>query len=205
MVWEHVDRDAIVVLDSTGDELRTIATGQEPEVSPDGKTLVVVRVGEAGSLDVFAGPFGRDEMRVLVGTEADESQPRISPDGRLIAYSASESDEAEVFVDTFPTPTGRQQISAGGGHTPRWGGGSTLHYISDGRMMAAEIRQDSVALVGPPVALFSLVEAGLSTIRDGFDVDSAGRFLMLRSTPRPGGPALVTIVTGAESLLQQPR
>jgi len=44
----------------------------------------------------------------------------FSPDGRWIAYQSNESGRDEVYVQPFPGPGGRFQISLGGGVSPTW-------------------------------------------------------------------------------------
>jgi hypothetical protein len=50
------------------------------------------------------------------------NDPTISPDGRWIAYVATEPgrEKLEVYVQPFPGPGGRWQISTDGGGNPAW-------------------------------------------------------------------------------------
>jgi len=67
--------------------------------------------------------------------------PRLSPDGRWIAFTTDESGRNEVVVQPFPGPGGRVQVSASGGTEPVWSrDGRRLFYRGDGRLMAATIR-----------------------------------------------------------------
>ena len=79
-----------------------------------------------------------------------------------IAYQSNESGRVEVYIQPFPGPGGRKQISTGGGTSPKWGReGKELFYLDpDNRLMVV-----SLALNGPKVepgtseALFSLSPA----------------------------------------------
>jgi hypothetical protein len=202
IIWSQGDRDAVVLRGAavTG-EPQTITTGRQPHPSPSTQTFVATTIGPTGSFDISMGTIDQPAMKTLIATNADEINARISPDGQLIAYVSNESGEDEVFVDAFPGLGNRQQVSSGGGYTPRWGVRGMLYYIADGRMMAVEIRGNPPTLGGRPTTLFTLAESGLSVVIDSFDIDSSGRFLMLRNTPRPEGPAQITVVSGTLPVL----
>jgi len=56
---------------------------------------------------------------------------RLSPDGRWIAFSSSESGSTEVWLSRFPQLDRRIQVSSGGGNYPLWrGDGRELFYVS---------------------------------------------------------------------------
>src|SRR5437588_12977410 len=61
--------------------------------------------------------------------------PGASP--RWVAYRSTDSGREEVYVDAFPQPRGRIQISTAGGSQPQWGeSGRELFYVSsDGKRM----------------------------------------------------------------------
>ena len=62
----------------------------------------------------------------------------FSPDGRWIAYHSHESGRNEVYVRPFPGPSGRSQISTGGGTYPTWSRtADELFYSVDGQIMVA--------------------------------------------------------------------
>ena len=65
---------------------------------------------------------GRKPVPFLQG-DFNESQGQFSPDGRWIAYVSDESGGQQVYVQSFPTPTGQRQISTEGG-THHLGGGT---------------------------------------------------------------------------------
>jgi serine/threonine-protein kinase len=195
-LWSLADSDTIVLKTLGTDQQRRVGAGSFPHMAPDGRTFVGRRIGDNGSFDLFMGRLDSPDAPTLVGSAAQESQGRISRDGRLIAYTSDETGVVEIFVDTFPSLTARLQISTGGGHTPRWGGNGELYFITGDRLMMVSIQGTPPAAVTAPAALFSLREAGLLTLPNSFDVDPSGRLLMLRSTPRPEGPPLITIVTG---------
>src|SRR5205814_9819599 len=44
----------------------------------------------------------------------------ISPDGRWMLYGSDESGRFEVYVQSFPVPRSKYQVSLGGGAYPTW-------------------------------------------------------------------------------------
>ncbi|MBN1491019.1 MAG: PD40 domain-containing protein [Phycisphaerae bacterium] len=101
--------------------------------------------------------FGERKPVPFVNTSFDEGNGQFSPDGRWVAYQSNESGRDEVYVQPFPGPGGKWQVSTGGGVMARWRpDGRELFYIaSDGKLMAAPIQVAGQSLeAGAPVALF---------------------------------------------------
>jgi len=91
--------------------------------SPDGQYLLywVNDPGTADDLWVWAA--ADKKPRPLIATEAREQHGQISPDGNWIAYSSNLTGRPEVFVQPFPSGSGRWQVSPDshdGGGWPRW-------------------------------------------------------------------------------------
>ena len=85
--------------------------------------------------------FGDRKPFPYLQTEFNESYGRLSPNGRWLAYTSDETKRAEIYVQTFPTPGGKWQISTNGGFSPVWSrDGKELFYIgSDQKLMAVEV------------------------------------------------------------------
>jgi eukaryotic-like serine/threonine-protein kinase len=81
--------------------------------------------------------------------DADERHPQVSPNGKWIAYSSSETGRSEIYVQPFPQGA-KIQISSNGGIYPRWGrGGQELYFmnlISAGNLMVSNIRVAGAAI-----------------------------------------------------------
>jgi serine/threonine-protein kinase len=89
---------------------------------------------------------GAKPQTLLAGT-FDEADPVISPDGRWLAYTSTESGQPEVYVRSFPSGGGRWQISDGGGAYPRWNrNGRELFFRSARGIMAAAIETSGAGL-----------------------------------------------------------
>ncbi|MEO6213366.1 MAG: S9 family peptidase [Vicinamibacterales bacterium] len=76
----------------------------DPQLSPDGKTVLFVRTmtdGKTGrrNADVYSVPAdGSGEPKLLLGGEKSENTPRWSPDGRRVAFLANRDGATQVYV-----------------------------------------------------------------------------------------------------------
>ena len=99
--------------------------------SPDGQTLAFAG-GEEGDRDVWVVQRGGKPKALVANPEVDEYEPVFSPDGRFIAYVSDESaGRPVVWVQEYPTPVRRQQVSTGGGRNPVWGSTSAEIYYEN--------------------------------------------------------------------------
>ena len=76
---------------------------------------------------------GSGQSQTLLGMDGRQENAQVSPDGRWIAYSSTESGTIEVYVNSHPDITRRrEQISTGGGAQPLWGraGSNELFYFT---------------------------------------------------------------------------
>jgi WD40-like Beta Propeller Repeat len=90
-------------------------------------------------------------------TPFEERSGQFSPDGRWVAYQSNETGRFEIYVQPFPGPGVRSQVSTAGGKDPRWQpDGKELFFIApDGKLMAATIRTQTAAFeAGSPAVLF---------------------------------------------------
>jgi len=101
--------------------------------TPDGRHVIYGRLDAETAWDIWALPIQGDrDPFPLVEGESSENFGVVSPDGGWLAYVADESGRPEVYVQAFPRPHGRQQVSANGGVEPQWSAdGRELFYVSD--------------------------------------------------------------------------
>ncbi len=86
-------------------------------ITPDGR---VILFGVRSSIAAVTPPS--TEAHTLVSGTATILDPRVSPDGRYLAYQSRESGRFEVCVTEYPPkPTRRWRVSTAGGTLPRWG------------------------------------------------------------------------------------
>jgi eukaryotic-like serine/threonine-protein kinase len=181
--------------------------------SPDGQMLAFIEVNPATGRDIWVlrmsapssgsgqGPSpdsgqGR-KAQPFLRTPFDETEPRFSPDGRWLTYISDESGRYEVYVQPFPGPGGKWQISTEGGIEPVWNpNGRELFYRSGDKMMAVEIATLPGFAAGTPRMLFEgrYDLAPVPTVN--YDVSPDGqRFLMLKpSESAVAAPTQINIV-----------
>jgi dipeptidyl aminopeptidase/acylaminoacyl peptidase len=157
--------------------------------TPDGKFLILTErpVGIEGFRIALIPVEGKDSPATLLEVKgANVDQGQVSPDGRWIAYRSDESGKNEIYITSFPKPTGKLQVSIAGGVTPRWRHDEReLYYLApDRKLMVVDLKEISgslqVASIRPLFELFStmyLTAAGVNqydVTRDGnqFVIDS---------------------------------
>jgi len=162
--------------------------------TPDGKTLILVQGFDTATRnsDILTLPMEGDRKpRPFLATQAREMRARLSPDGRWLAYQSDETGLPQVYVQPFPGPGGKWQVSTDGGVEPNWArNGRELFYVSQGRtaqgrMMAVEVTTSPTFRAGTQKPLFEASASGFGP--SVFEVSPDGqRFLTLR---RPDGQA----------------
>jgi hypothetical protein len=141
---------------------------------------------------------------LLLQTKYRETQGQLSPDGRWLAYTTTESGKPQVYVQPFAPGwdkpiTGKWQISISGGFNPRWrGDGKELFYLStdDRMLMAVEVKAGAQTFDrGTPQALFVSRSSATSITSLEYAVTSDGkRFLMAIPAGMPGEMPPITVV-----------
>jgi hypothetical protein len=80
---------------------------------------------------------------------------RFSPDGHWIAYVSAQSGLAQVYLQAFPGPGERVQVSTDGGREPVWApSGSELYFRTATKFMAVDVNARPGLSVGKPRVLF---------------------------------------------------
>ena len=171
------------------------------DTSPDGRSLLYQRMNPKTGWDIWALPLGGDGKSVpVIQTDADERTARLSPDGRWVAFVANSSGVLEVYVQPFPGPGRRSQVSTKGGDSPQWrSDGTELFYLAlDGKLTATSIKPaaDHQSInAGPPLPLFvaqvGAVSIGASNYAPSVD---GQRFLVNRLLRDAGGTPLRVVL-----------
>lgn len=101
--------------------------------------------------------FGDRKPFPFAATPFTEGSAVFSPDGRWIAYASNEGGQTDVYVQPFPRPGARSQVSRDGGSHPVWrADGRELFYLAaDGTMMTVAVGSGHSFDAGRPRALFS--------------------------------------------------
>jgi Tol biopolymer transport system component len=126
--------------------------------SPDGRVLTFNRAKPDNVASIWALPMdGAGRKPYAIETAPfTESQTRLSPDGKWLAWASGESGRYEVFVQPFPPTGARFQVSNAGGMEPQWrGDGKELFYVVGSKLMSVEVRTAGGKFAaGIPKALF---------------------------------------------------
>ena len=164
----------------------------------------VLPVGPDGKPEAGAPPQLQAKARPYLRTRYNEYQARFSPEPspRWVAYTSDESGRDEVYVQAFPEPRGKFQISTGGGKFPEWSpDGRELYYVSpDQKLMAAGLKLGADSLLpSTPRELFAL-PPGAGTLQTYALAPDGKRFLV--RTPA-GGSQPLEVVVNWSALLKQ--
>jgi Tol biopolymer transport system component len=168
---------------------------QPSSFSPDGRVLAYVEANPDTLGDIWLLPLeGERKPQPFLRTQFDEKFPAFSPDGRWLAYQSNESGRTEIYVQEYPGPGAKQQVSIEGGTEPVWArSGRELFYRNGDKMMAVEIRTSPAFQAAKPHLLF---EGEYEHFRNelSFDVTPDGqRFLMVK-TPPEFAPRQINVV-----------
>jgi hypothetical protein len=126
---------------------------------------------------------------------APGAEARFSPDGKWIAYQG-------VFVQPFPGPGGRIEISRGSGAQPVWArDGRQIFYIAPDRKLMAVSFDPQHKLAGAPRVLFQTRIIAPNFFATQYDVSADGRFL-IHSVPSNYSSPL-TLLTGWTAQLKR--
>jgi Tol biopolymer transport system component len=165
--------------------------------SDDGRWLVLNRANESlWTLDLENPDAGPVEI-VDRPQQGSVYFPRLSPDGRWLAYSSSETGRPEVFVTSFPEARGRWLVSEGGGFEPIWSAdGQSIYFRTPARAVhRAEILTTDTSLrIGKVTVLFRTLFTG-DFDEPQYDVAPDGeRFLVKTLAPEDVNKPLSVVI-----------
>jgi hypothetical protein len=127
----------------------------------------------------------------------------------VAAYGSNESGRFEVYVQSFPTPGGKWQISKDGGYHPKWrtDGKELFYYATDGQLMTVAIAGDSALETGTAVPLFKARLLNGPTPAVGFraqyDVASDGQRFLLNVPLEETQASTITVVVNWTAALRK--
>ena len=162
---------------------------------PGGKEILATvghnyhSTGRHSSVDLWIMPVDRrTPARPWFETRNTELAPRVSPDGRFIAYVSDESGRFEVYVRPYPGPGARLQVSNNGGREPAWSReGWEILYREGDRFMSVDVRPGTELTLAPPRILFTanFLRFSREDNPSGYDVSKDGTMIVaLRPVPR---------------------
>ena len=184
--------------------------------SPDGKFLSFDQKDPQTRDDVMVLPLGGDRSPLPVAkSRFMEGSGKFSPDGRWIAYSSLESGRPEIWVQAFPGPGLKLQVSNDGGTDPVWRRrGGELYYRSGNKMMAVTVSTSPTFSAGAPRLLWEGTysrgtgsSCGMPGVASSsYDVSADGeRFLMVREDAPPDATRIVVVLNWGEEVKARER
>jgi len=204
MWWMPVDRSAAA-------ERLTSGTRHSPvSFSPDGRFLAFDEKNANTTDDARVVAVQDGSVRPIADTRFEEGSAKFSPDGHWIAYSSNESGRPQVYVQAFPGPGPKVQISNDGGIDPVWSrSGRELFFRSFNRMMAVSVTTSPTFRASAPKVLWEgNYSRGLGSscgmpgvTSSNYDVTPDGqRFLMVRDDDNITATKVVVVLNWIEEL-----
>jgi Tol biopolymer transport system component len=161
--------------------------------SRDGRFILYYQVDPKTKYDIWVLSVADRKTHPYLQTEFSESWPKVSPDGRWLAYTSDESKQSEVYVQSFPSPGGKWKVSVDGGSRPVWSrDGKEIFYIAmDKKLMAASVLPGAKFQTDTPKPLF---ETKITSARL-YDVSPDGRrFLIVSPMEETAAPPMTVVV-----------
>jgi dipeptidyl aminopeptidase/acylaminoacyl peptidase len=164
--------------------------------SHDGQFLAFHQNDPATASDIWVLRLSDRQAQPFLRTPTGESAARFSPDGRWLAYTSSESGRSEIYVQPYPGPGGKWQISTDGGTEPVWNSnGRELFFRQRNQMMAVDISTQPAFSAGKPQMLFDGPYMLSAATLPNYDVSRDGqRFLMVKESQQDQPPTQINVV-----------
>ena len=158
----------------------------------DGTLAYVERRSGSGRDILVVTPAGDRRPRVFAASPAEETAPRLSPDGRWVAYVSNVSGGSEVYVQRLDGGPARR-VSRNGGSEPMWArAGGELFYREGDWLMTTRIGPTGTATA--PQRLFEGEFARGTMDAANYDAMPDGqRFVMIRRPPEASATATLHI------------
>jgi Tol biopolymer transport system component len=186
-----------------GEEIRVPGIARHWAVFPDdwsrdGRWLVYV-VASDKAFDMWSLDVQQQKTEPLLQTVANEVQPRLAPNGRLMAYASDETGSWEVYIRGFGGTRGQWQVSRGGGTQPVWrGDGRELFYVDlEGVLNAVTIDESKLSQLTPQPLFKTTLPNALAPFRTAYAVAPDGQRFLLNALRPNSQASAITIVLNA--------
>jgi Tol biopolymer transport system component len=188
-----------------GDFSGTARTLLSPQWSPDGRYIVHMEQSGPNGAGVWALPTSGDKKPLSI-VQAQSPQTRIvqyslSPDGRWLAFSSTDSGREEVYVTHFPSGAGRWQVSQTGGTFPSWRGDSKEIFFTGlgGMFCAATVNTKNGEFELDPVRDLFQVNY-IAPVGTPYDVTPDGQRFVFATYPEGASTPLVLVTNWTADL-----
>jgi Tol biopolymer transport system component len=141
---------------------------------------------------------GAGDQRIpekILGSSGRERHAILSSDQRWMAYTADEGGHRQVFVQSFPEPGPKHQVSIAGGGEPVWSpDGRHLYFRDQDQMLVSDISYGPFT-AGPPRLLFKgEYDAAPRTGHQHYDISLDGKLFLMVKHGEAAGPDEVQVV-----------
>lgn len=117
--------------------------------SADKRLFTFLQVDPKTGADMWLADLAAKTTRPVGPTAGMQVLPRLSPDGRFLAYESDTSGQFEIEVLSIATGA-RVQVSTGGGIWPAWSlDGRQLFYLDDGTIYRLTVQEGGVPDAAP--------------------------------------------------------
>ncbi len=167
-------------------------------VSPDQRWLLYADYDGTTRGDMWVLPLeGERKPQPFLKTPFNEYDGRFSPNGNWVAYTSDESGKNQVYVQAFPGPGGKWQVSSEGGDSPVWApNGKELFFRNGSRFMVVSIATVPTFSAASPRLLFEGPYAVNPRREAQYDVFPDGQnFAMLKGPIAAVGAGQYFVVT----------
>ena len=128
-------------------------------------------------------------------TPFNETAPTFSPDSRWLAYASDETGRYEIYVQPYPGPGGKWQISTEGGTEPVWAHNGEIFYRQGNKMMAAGTTTQPTFSADNPKMLFGGQYVPTVQTMPNYDVSRDGqRFPMVKASEQTEAATQINVV-----------
>jgi serine/threonine-protein kinase len=202
IIYNSGNQIASIAADFSGDDRMVHEdqfVGIPTTITADGKTVLYYTNRPGTGWDIWALSLEDGKTRAVLNASYNETHPRLSPDGRWIAYASSESGRVEVYVRPYPALGKRSMISRDGGRMPVWSpgwsaGGGELYFSRGSDLYVAKVSVTGAELEGDTPRKVPKPQTPSGNL-DTFDVLPDGRLFLIQITPRPL-PTSLNLITG---------
>jgi hypothetical protein len=155
-------------------------------------------IGDQDGWNILLLPADGGAPVPYLATPFNEQSGIVSPDGKWLLYMSDESGSPQSYVQSFPEPGHKQQVSKSGSYFALWNrNGREIFLIrTDGSVASVAVEPGPELRFGEPKPMFAAIPGA-----GGWDVAADGqRFLMAIPAERtvPGISVAVNWRTGRE-------
>jgi serine/threonine-protein kinase len=161
-------------------------------VSPDNQYLVIRISGGNGYREdiVYRRMTGDTALKPLVVSPFNDYAPRVSPDGKWVAYSSDVSGADQIYITPLPGPGPHYQVSTNGGQQPVWSrDGRKVFFLHGGQLEAATVTLSPFQVTSREVLPVTGVGGG--RVHANYDVSPDGQHFVVFRRMGPSASAVV--------------